>query len=307
VRYNKLMSRKFLRSLLAAGVLIVTTAAFAYYLSNHPEAIRQLRQLPPMSLFCLLLLYCFFLVALTWIQRATLSLCDITLGRKESLLLVMYSSIINFFGPLQSGPAFRAAYLKRKHNVKLKNYTLATLLYYVFYAIFSALFIMTYFVGLWGLLAVIAIVALIPLLLKNPRFVPVRFRTLRLEHIGQLAAATLAQVSTLAVIFYVELGSVGKHIAAVPTLIYTGAANFALFVSVTPGAIGFRESFLVFSQRLHHIVNGQIVSASLIDRGVYVIFLGLLALFVFGLHAQNYLKPDTSDEAGNTTRTTGKN
>ncbi len=300
------MSRKLLRSLLAASVLIVTTAAFAYYLSHHPEAIGQLRQLPPMTLVTLLLLYCLFLVALTWIQRATLALCDITLGRKESLLLVMYSSIINFFGPLQSGPAFRAAYLKRRHNVKLKNYTLATLLYYVFYAIFSGLFIMTYFVGLWGLLAIIAVIALTPLLLRNPRFMPARFHNLRLEHIGQLAAATLAQVSTLAVIFYVELSSVGRHIAAIPALIYTGAANFALFVSVTPGAIGFRESFLVFSQRLHHIVNDQIVSASLIDRGIYVVFLGLLALFVFGLHAQNYLKPDTSEEARITAKAVAK-
>ena len=57
---------------------------------------------------------------------------------------------------------------------------------------------------------------------------------------------------------------------------YTGAANFALFVSLTPGAIGIRESFLFFSQRLNHITNAAIVGANVLDRTVYVIFLGLI-------------------------------
>jgi uncharacterized membrane protein YbhN (UPF0104 family) len=73
-------------------------------------------------------------------------------------------------------------------------------------------------------------------------------------------------------------------------LSYTGAANLALFVSLTPGAIGFRESFLYFSQSLHHITTAQILSANLIDRAVYVIFLLLLLLVVLIMHVGKRLR-----------------
>jgi uncharacterized membrane protein YbhN (UPF0104 family) len=163
------------------------------------------------------------------------------------------------------------------------------LFYYGFYAGFSAIFLMTYFIGIWALAAVVVAFAAVPVILRSPKLLPERFRGLKLQHIGTLAVGTLAQVSILAVIFYIELGSLGRHIAAVPALIYTGAANFALFVSVTPGAIGFRESFVLFTEKLHHIPQVQVISASLIDRGVYVLFLGILAVIVFGFHAKDYL------------------
>ncbi|HEY5152784.1 MAG TPA: hypothetical protein VII55_02310, partial [Candidatus Saccharimonadales bacterium] len=73
-------------------------------------------------------------------------------------------------------------------------------------------------------------------------------------------------------------------------IIYTGAANLALFVSLTPGAIGFRESFLVFSRHLHHISDNTIVAVNILDRSVYIVFLLILAVFIFGTHAQRSLK-----------------
>jgi uncharacterized membrane protein YbhN (UPF0104 family) len=291
------MFRKSVRPVVAVSVLIITIAVFIYYTRHHPEALRQLRLLSLSKLGLLLALYGVFLAILIWIQRATLALCDLTLGPKESMLVVMYSSIINFFGPLQSGPAFRAAYLKKRHNISLRNYTLATLLYYGFFAAFSGMFLFTYFMGIWALVGSALVVALAPLLIKHTGLTPQRFRKLRLKHVGDLAVATLAQVSTVAVIFYVELGSFGQHISAVPALIYTGAANFALFVSVTPGAIGFRETFLLFSQNLHHISGNQIVVASLIDRGVYILFLAILIIFTTALHAKSYLDTSTSEKA----------
>ncbi|HEX8182229.1 MAG TPA: lysylphosphatidylglycerol synthase transmembrane domain-containing protein [Candidatus Saccharimonadales bacterium] len=289
LRYNMLMVRKHLRSAVAVIVLLATCIAFTYYVRQNPEIIRQITKLSLADLGLLLALYGVFLGTLVWIQRETLELCEIKLGRKESMLLIMYSSIINFFGPLQSGPAFRAAYLKRRHNIKLKNYTIATLLYYAFYAAFSGLFILAYFVGLWVLAGICLIVVLAPLIVRRAHWLPVRFQRLKLQHVGSLAVATLAQVTMFAIIFYVELGSFGQQISAVPALIYTGAANFALFVSVTPGAIGFRESFVVFSQSLHHLPSSQVVTASLIDRGVYVLYLLILIVIATSMQAKKYL------------------
>jgi uncharacterized membrane protein YbhN (UPF0104 family) len=286
------MVPKRLRPALAALVLVATAAVFIYYIHGHPAVFRVLGQVPLATIALIGGLYVVFMVTLIWIQRATLELCDIRLGRKESAILMAYSSIINFFGPLQSGPAFRAAYLKRKHSVNLKQYTLASFLYYGFYGAFSGGLLLAFVIGWWSLLAVAATGLVIVLLAISKREQPLveRLRSLRLIRIGDLALATLAQVFVISIIYYVELRSLHAGASYFQVLAYSGAANFALFVSLTPGAIGFRESFLVFSQHIHQVSNSNIIAASLIDRGVYIAFLGILAIIVFGLHAQNYLK-----------------
>ncbi len=289
------MSRTFLRPILAAGVVTATVGIFGLYIAHHPSTLRQIGQVAPSTFALLFVLYTIFLTTLVWIQRATLALCNIKLDRRESFLLIMYSSIINFFGPLQSGPAFRAAYLKRKYSISLRKYTQATLLYYGFYALFSGLFLLTYFIGVWALIGILVLIIGLTIMLRDGELLPARFKQLQLHHIGQLAVATLAQVATFALIFYVELNSFGQHIGRIASLVYTGAANFALFVSVTPGAIGFRESFVAFTQQLHHISSQLIVSASLLDRGVYVTFLGIQAVIVFGFHAERLLKTSEKD------------
>jgi len=76
------------------------------------------------------------LVAITGV---TLAICGKRMGLKENFMLTSYSSIANFFGPLQSGPGVRAVYLKAKHQVRLRDYTLASLLSLGLFAFFSAL------------------------------------------------------------------------------------------------------------------------------------------------------------------------
>jgi uncharacterized membrane protein YbhN (UPF0104 family) len=70
---------------------------------------------------------------------------------------------------------------------------------------------------------------------------------------------------------------------------YTGAANFSLFVALTPGAIGIRESFLLFTKRLNHLSNANILTASIIDRSIFLIFLGVLFIVGIILHSKNKL------------------
>jgi uncharacterized membrane protein YbhN (UPF0104 family) len=92
------------------------------------------------------------------------------------------------------------------------------------------------------------------------------------------------------VIYFVELRAFAPYVRIGEALSYTGAANFALFVSITPGAIGFRESFLLFSQKLHHMTNTTIAAASVLDRSVYVSLLLVMAIAIFGLHANKRFK-----------------
>jgi len=206
------------------------------------------------------------------------------------MLVTAYSSIINFFGPLQSGPAFRAIYLKKRHKVSLKRYALASLVYYFFYAFFSWICLLSGLVGWWAL--VLGIIGLIGLLaLSNlPSKRIMEIKTLNKRGVILTASATALQVMILIAIFYIELKSVDPKITLHQAITYTGAANFALFVSITPGAIGFRESFVLATQQLHNIPNITVVAASLLDRAVYVSMLLLLAIGIFGSQAKKTIE-----------------
>lgn len=284
--------KKF-KPLLVLIVLAATIAAFVYFFVKHPEVRRQLAQLPPGLLVLLSVLYLLSAGVLGLIFMATLVLCRTRLGLREGLLVSMYSSIINFFGPLQSGPAFRAVYLKQKHGLKLKDYTLATLVYYAFYGSFSVVLLFSNWLRWWLVPLALLGAAVVYWALKSKHPQAIRIRTLNLRGLIFLAAATLAQVLLLCVIYYMELHSVSPQIQPWQALVYTGAANLALFVSITPGAIGFRESFLVFSHKLHHVGNTTIVSANIIDRGVYIVVLLLLLVLILATHAAPRLQRDS--------------
>ena len=112
-----------------------------------------------------------------------------------------------------------------------------------------------------------------------------------------LGVATLVQVLAVCAVYFVELRSLDPTVTLSQALAYTGAANFALFVALTPGAIGFREAFLLFSQKLHHIPNDIIVAANVLDRAIYILFLGALFVLVLVLHAGSKLQVKKVREA----------
>lgn len=287
---------KRLRPFIVIIVLIATVASFIYYFSKHPEVGHQLRHTSLRLLLLLLFLYFMSIVALAGTMVATLRLCKLDVQKGESFLITAYSAIINFFGPLQSGPAFRAAYLKKKYDLNLKKFATASLVYLFFWGVYSGLMLLYGLLHWWllllGLLAIIA-----ALLLRRVPMVQAQLKGLDLKWWYFLAIATLIQISFVALIYYSELRSVAPGTSFSQAVIYTGAANLALYVSLTPGAIGFRESFLVFSKHLHHVSSSSIVAASILDRAVYIILLIGLAIFIFGSHASRGLQKVVRSQA----------
>jgi uncharacterized membrane protein YbhN (UPF0104 family) len=140
---------KKLKPYLAIVVIFGTISLFIYFFIRHPEVRHGLANASPTLIAQLLLLYILGVGALAMINIATVRLCNIKMTGRESLLLTMYSSIINFFGPLQSGPAFRAIYLKKKYELNLKRYGVATLVYYFFFAGFSCMFLLSSLLKWW--------------------------------------------------------------------------------------------------------------------------------------------------------------
>lgn len=285
--------KRHIRSALALLIIAATIAAFIYYIDGHPETIDQLKQMPPLTAVVLLALYAVSFLAYALVTRVSLRIYGKSLSGQENLLFNAYSSLINFFGPGQSGPVFRAAYLKKRHNLGMKQFMLTTLVYFAFYGIISVLFAVAGSRPWWQ-------TVLLMLAATAGSFAIIR-RYKQKKHIalvggltpwriGLLFAATLLQVAALAVIYGIELQQVGAGASIRDILSYTGVTNLTLFVALTPGAIGIREAFLVFSQSLHGIDNTTIVAANIVDRGVYILFLGLLFVLVLATHAKDKLR-----------------
>lgn len=284
------MNRRTVRNLLAVLVLFATIFATVLFLNNNPEVLNQLSNTSIVLFLALLTLYMLFMVSLWLIFRGSLILSNAVLPKGETMLVTAYSSIINFFGPLQSGPAFRAIYLKKRHKVSLKRYALASLVYYLFYAFFSGLCLLSGLIGWWSLLVGLLSLTGLYGLSRLPNHKLAQFRELNKRGFILTGLATALQVTILITIFYIELKSVDAKVTLQQAITYTGAANFALFVSITPGAIGFRESFVLATQQIHNIPNVTVVAASLLDRAVYVAMLVLLAIGIFGTQAKKTIE-----------------
>jgi uncharacterized membrane protein YbhN (UPF0104 family) len=284
--------KKHLKPILAIVILALTVSAFAYYLGTHPETIKQIKRMPPLTLLVLLALYACWFTAYALVTRASLHMYNKHMGIQENFLFNAYSSLINFFGPGQSGPIFRGAYLKKKHNLGIKPYMFTLLLYYAFYGVISVIMM---FIGTWPWWQTVVLMALtiggcvVILRWYKKKSKLTNQPLLNIRTVGLIGLATAAQLAIQAIIFGVELHNVGAGASIGQVLAYTGVANLALFVSLTPGAIGIREAFLTFSQQLHHIDTSTIVAANVVDRASYLVFLGVLFLLVIGLHARDKL------------------
>jgi uncharacterized membrane protein YbhN (UPF0104 family) len=290
-----------LKQLLAIALLLATVGAFAYYARKHPGTLEQLKHLSPPTLLLLLGLYAVSFGAYALVTRGSLFLYGKTLSRQENILFNAYSSLINFFGPGQSGPVFRGAYLKKRHNLGIKQYVFATLLYYGFFAVLSILCMFAGARPWWQTALVVAAAAVASWLVVRwyKGRADVGAARLDLRHVGWIGAATVLQIAAQVGIFALELHSINAHASFGQVLSYTGVANLAVFVALTPGAIGIREAFLLFSERLHHIGSSAIVAAGVLDRGVYLVFLSLLFVLVLSLHARDKLHvSDLTHEGG---------
>ncbi len=297
---------KRLKQLLGAFLVLASFAFLAYYWHAHPEIVTQLQSVSLPTILMLLSLYLIMTLLLVLIYDTILRICSKPIPLGEHTLLTMYSSIINFFGPLQSGPGFRTVYLKQRHGVPIKSYLSTTLVYYALFGGFNLLFLA---VGIIPLAyAPILLLILLAVYLSRTHWAGriaflSRFNhSLRNSLAARLAALTLLQAILVVVIYSAELRAVGSPVSLTQAIVYSGAGSLALFVSLTPAALGFRESFQYVTQGIHHVDSNAIIAANILDRSVYVAFLGLLFVIILAFHARQrlYVKETSAAKSSDT-------
>ena len=150
---------KKLRPALSLILLFMALAAGVYYLATHRNLLRQLSHTHLSVLLAVFGLYVIMFGVLVLILSASLKLCARHLGSKENAKLNVYSLLLNFFVPGQSGPAYRGAYLYKRHNLRVKSYIGITLIYYLFYALISLFLLLLTRFAWWQTLLALVIMA----------------------------------------------------------------------------------------------------------------------------------------------------
>ncbi|MES2876023.1 MAG: lysylphosphatidylglycerol synthase domain-containing protein [Patescibacteria group bacterium] len=285
----KLFQNKWVRLVLIVLIVGATLVVFTKYLIDNPDIIGLIFSMHPAAIALLALAYVGTIVANAFVLSASLRMIGKRVGFVENVSLTGYSSVVNFFGPLQSGPGFRAAYLKQRHDVSLRKFLYATLVFYGFFAVINGLVILAALLARAPAGRVIPLAVSTLLIVVSASFLAYRFipklrdvtKNIKVTslHFWAIGIGALALSLCTAAAYFVELLHVDVTITFLQTIVYAAAANLALFVSLTPGAIGFRESFLLLTQQLHQIPTDTVIAASIIDRAFYVLF--LLALFLF--------------------------
>ena len=300
---KRLLASKAFRLGLIIVIVGATLAAFTYYLITHPNIIGLILSLHPATLTLIAIGYVGTIVANAIVLGASLRVIGKRVPFADNVSLTGYSSVVNFFGPLQSGPGFRAAYLKTRHGVSLRKFFSLTVVFYGFFAAFNAVVIAVAALlrapsGLALPLAIAGVLLVAVLVFIGYRFVPkirTAIRSIKLSDpnvwlIG-LGAVMLSLCTAFA--YYFELFHVDPSVNMAQTLVYAAAANLALFVSLTPGAIGFRESFLLLTEQLHRIPDNVVIAASIIDRAFYIVFLLVMFAVLLGLGVRSRLTTKT--------------
>jgi hypothetical protein len=276
------------RKPIAIIVLVAFFVFIAVYIAIDPSIFVRAVSIGWKNIALLALLYCGVICTHFVILMATIRLCGAKLGARESLLLIIYSTVANFFGPLQSGPGVRAAYLKTRIGLRLRDFSAATLFYYAAFGAFNVGLLFLIIAPWLSALAVLAVIVIIIFVWRRYKLGS------RARALWVIAGITLVQVVVMSTVFFVELNAVSSSsISYTRALIYGGSANLSLFVSITPGGIGFREAFLVFAEGLHHVPVATIAAAGIVDRAFYVLFLAVLLIFSSLLHLRGrFVKSD---------------
>lgn len=268
------------KKLLSIFIIGASLLFLIWYAVAHPNVLRSVTQTNPQTLLLLFILYIGVVGTHFTIMYATIKLCKKSLPINNGVLLTIYSVVANFFGPLQSGPGIRALYLKRKIGLRVRDYTFATLFYYFAFASINTSLLFIYTLPILTIIGCCASITLIAIGIKKFHFeVLSRF-------VFIIFCATIVQIFLMVTIYFTELHAVDPlaHYSYMQAIVYGASANLSLFVALTPGAIGIREAFILFSQSLHHIPLASVIAAGILDRAFYILFLVLLFALSSALH-----------------------
>lgn len=301
------------RKYLSLAILIISIAVFAVYFAKHIEDFKPLLHINVFYLVLLALANVGSLFLNGMFIKIILVPFKKFISMSESFYVSLISSVGNYFAPAGTGLGFRAVYLKRRHGLGYGdfmatvagNYVLVFLVtslaglmalglmhhqtghaYWVLATIFAGLFVIDL------MLISVKVAKFFARQLQKLKFADFIARTLlkiiegwtlivgdkRL--IGRLLGLTAIGFPLLLITIYLVLSSLHLHVAFSGLLLLAALSSLSIFINVTPGNIGIKETVLIFSSQAIGLSTPQVLSYSLIDRGVVFIVLCFGWIFI---------------------------
>lgn len=235
-----------------------------------------------------------------------------TLSQAEAFVVAVLTAIGNFFGPLFGGLGIRAVYLKKYHALPYSKFSSTLIGYYLMMFLFNSLlavagilllprgdhttFLLLIFGG-WALLFLLLMFAKLPKRerlagLEKNKFAAKIIKTLydiedgwramvsKRKLVFQMLVLAAVNLATLYFVNYVEFTALHIQVSAASMMLYTAIVQASLLISLTPGAVGLRETILIVIGGTLGLTNEQIVQVAILDRGIYFIMLGVLFLMM---------------------------
>jgi uncharacterized membrane protein YbhN (UPF0104 family) len=285
-------------------VLCLFAVLFVWFFLTHRSEFSILAKIP-LVLLVLIALFQFGVILTNVVfQVLLLKIYGIKMPWSENFVVIVKSSVINFFGFFQGGAGYRAYYLKKRYGVDYRKFAL------LFTANYLMIFSVSAFFGFVGSLLQLmsnehftnlgttiffaaSTVFLVALMFLNPNKLPGGNRLFRKvsevlsgwelivkdkKLLASLFLVSLAQFWILAGAFFFELKAVHANTSLAGLMVYSAIAGFSILVALTPAAIGFRETLLIFARQSLGVSVSIIVLSATVDRIVY--FFLLLALSV---------------------------
>jgi uncharacterized protein (TIRG00374 family) len=231
----------------------------------------------------------------------------------EGVYVAVLSAIGNFFGPLLGGATIRAVYLKKVHNLSYSFFTSTLAGYYVILfaansllAILSLLFLRDneHTTGLFIFFAAWLAVMIVLMFLRLPKreaiskyersrvtkFIATAVYDMELgwrrliknrKLVPKLFFLACCGFAITFITGYLEFGAIGATISLAGLGLFTAVSTSSMLVSLTPGAIGIRESLLLLTSSAMGVTSDQILQVAVIDRAVSFAVLGILYLLTY--------------------------
>lgn len=291
--------------------------AFVIYFILNANQFRPLLNIDLWMLLLIAMAEAMFLVSNGLLTQFILRPFGKVISLVEATYVALITSVGNFFAPVGAGLAFRAVYLKRRHQVQYSDYISIVAGNYIIVLLVNSLF---------GLLALyllrsradshyhllvatmvfllvfsLALIFLrVPDKAKEAKSINLRrlFKLLAKLSDGwqriadnkllllQLILITIANLLITAVIYWLIIRSLGWSVGASALLLFSVFSVLSLFLNVTPANIGVKEAIYIFSAHVLGFSVSQIILIALIERSVF--FIMMLAAYLILKTRGNY-------------------
>jgi uncharacterized protein (TIRG00374 family) len=238
------------------------------------------------------------------VNKILLKEFKIYLTFKEWFGLSVINTIGNYVAPFRGGAISNALYLKKKYQFSYSAFlsllsatyiivfwvnSLLGIVALIFVKIFYNKFSNTIFIFFLFIFFILTIIILLSPKVKKSKhkylnkFIDVinDWHIIRKNLKVIIAISFLAFINNILIVFmsHLEFLIIGESIEISKLLVLSIFSSFAIFLSITPGNLGIREAFSVYSGQLLGIPIVKVVAISIIDRLINFILSFLLSLY----------------------------